>query len=205
MKLNRCLILGALLSIPLLGAANGPWYVGLGVGPASLLNYSHVQADGTLGDVRYGGFGAVGSLFAGYTYHIKNHFNLGGEIFGNGYAVKYNNDNHMEPTHTAKLQYAYGLRVLPEYQVDSAASLHAIFGFTRGNFKSTWNGDTDISCLNGFQVGLGGKLKLTPHIGLRGDLIYSKYKNNSMTLDSYPFKNRFSTFDGIISVFYNFA
>lgn len=212
MKLNRYVILGAAVLVPALTMAasfptaqknKGEWYVGLGAGPTVLFNTEKDDVELNK-DVNAGNLGILGSLFGGYTYHFDNRFNLGGEIFGDARSAKYKNDSNYDSTYRGQLRYSYGLRIMPGYQVNPRTSLHVLLGYVRGNFKSTWN-DTDISNLNGFQVGVGSKLNLTTHFGLRGDVIYSQYQNKTVSLNGYSFKNSVSTLDGIVSLVYSFA
>lgn len=218
MKLNRYWILGASLLVPALTMAasfptaqknKGEWYVGLGAGPTVLFNTENTN---DTGDTNYSALGVLGGLFGGYAYHFDNRFNLGGEIFGDARSAKYKNTNNYATPYRAQLRYSYGLRIMPGYQVNPRTSLYALLGYVRGNFKSTWSAvtiDENISNLNGFQVGVGSKLNLTTHFGLRGDVIYSQYQNKTFTLGGptnyYPFKNSVSTLDGIVSLVYSFA
>jgi opacity protein-like surface antigen len=213
MKLIRYLALGTTLLLPLLTTATslsasqknqGEWYAGVGAGATTLFNKASADCCYT-GKIGYGAFDALGSLFGGYSYHFANRFNLGGEVFGDLRSAKYTDYNFFQDTYAAKLQYTYGLRMMPGYQVNPTASLHGLLGVVRGNFRSTYKTDADTSNLDGFQAGVGGQLNLTARLGLRGDLIYSQYQRKTILLTTTRFENNFSTLDGIISIFYNFA
>ena len=213
MKSKIALALGAALLLPSLAMAGAAptmgahmhWYAGVGAGPTGFFNKEKTTG-GFNGSANYSALGILGTLYGGVDYSLANGLDMAAEIFGDARSAWYKDDHNYTPSYDARMRYTYGLRVLPGYQLSTAATVHLLLGFVRGNLKSTWgSGNRNISNLGGYQVGLGGNYMLSHHVGLRGDLIYSQYQEKTFSMGGFRFKNKPSTFDGVVSVFYAFS
>lgn len=190
--MKKTLLVGA-LSLVASGAAlaNG-FYAGAGVGTLNLdAKTIATSASGTVNTKDTGALGVNGVLMGGYEFDFANRMVLGLEAFGNYTSAKANNDttvlNGAATTSSLRLQYVYGARVLPGFQVTDSTSFHGILGVARGHFvssgsadanASTTNGSSHVS-LNGYQLGLGATTDVCKNIAVRSDLIYTGYQSKT--------------------------
>ena len=150
-------------------------------------------------------------MYAGYQFDFASHFNLGVEGFGDLSSAK-STDFWYGPA-TTEFKSDFGLRVLPGYMLGQNANIHAIVGYTRGQFKATDQGyynDLGYSfsknfSTSGYQVGLGTSYAFTSHLGMRLDYIYSGYRGIQMNgVEDDNYRHTVSTGLGLLSVNYLF-
>ena len=176
-----------------------------------------------------GQFGFTGGGFAGYNYCHPSCFDLGMEIFANGFtteakAVHQTSSSGITiPTKLKVTQrYNFGGRVLPGYQFSDKTEGHLILGYTLGGFKLKDSGVyghvSENFDANGFQIGLGATLGVTRHISFRLDSIYSGYTRHFNSSGRAPssaeggpsggvtakYQVRVSTVDSTLSLAYGF-
>lgn len=205
--------------------ANG-FYTGIGAGASSFNNT--IATSDNQESYDFGSIGVIGSLFAGYNFSLAHKLNLGLEAFGNTMSASVTadhvnnnvtiNDNTLGIATNSELKissrYAYGLRILPGYEITSDTICHIILGYVRGNFKLTDNGRYGIASSvfnsNGLQTGIGLSTHITKNIILGVDAIYTTYTSQMVsgtTTTGAPltYKNKPYTLDGLISLQYKFG
>lgn len=135
------------------------------------------------------------TLFLGYGHTFKNKAYLALEAFGNWPSLKTEGEaTGAYATNTSDLSFnsVYGIRLLPGYQLTPKITAYGIVGYARakvhtdstlmGTINSVPSLNTSSSInetLNGYQLGLGAMTKITEHVSLRGDAIYSSYEHTS--------------------------
>ncbi|MES2205102.1 MAG: hypothetical protein V4496_07795 [Pseudomonadota bacterium] len=131
-------------------------------------------------------------------------------------------------TTDTKINNVYGLRFLPGYQISQDVEVHAILGYARAHaqvntstsFSSndleigTGSGSTESSAnFNGYQLGMGSIAQLTEHLSLRGDIIYTGYRSQTVN-DSFStgagtatgsVDLTMSTLEGNVDLVYSFS
>jgi len=201
-------LLTAALVVAATGVASADgFYVGAGVGGSGLHSnnsYNHTET------VDLGNIGLVGGLFGGYNFNFANQINLGVEAFGNFDSANMHNNASIHNSST-KLQYNYGLRFLPGYQLTADTDLHLLAGVAMGHEKYDRNptGGTSASGTTnaaGFQMGFGSGTAVNSNFAVRGDIIYTGYKSKTFTLsDSHTQTLKMSSLDGVVSGEYKFG
>lgn len=182
--------------------------------------------------------GFVGGGFAGYRFDFGNQFNLAVEAFMTGSTAKagasvntaFSLDSDLFATSSSnsgvELQYSFGARALPGYQITDTTTAYLILGYANGHFKDTMNGAVqDFSVTpsivesysgsrsfnrSGFQVGLGSVVSLTDNLSVRGDVQYTIYSSRTVSgVDSSgasaSVKSEINTLEGLVSLVYNFS
>ncbi len=218
---KQALFVGVMaLSTAGLASANG-FYVGGGIGgldlnqkttqtqtiaqPPVAQGYGvEVLAPNTTTTQNGGKLGVNGTVMAGYSWSFSNRMYLGLESFynyssakvsANGTSSSRNTDAVEETTSDLRLNYVYGARVLPGYQVTPDAVVYGILGVARGNFRASGTANAylygsepvDGSAtgsqnfnLNAYQLGFGAMIDMSEHVALRGDVIYSGYQSKTL-------------------------
>lgn len=207
MKKRVCVSLISLFVTPM-AVANG-FYVGAGAGAMYLK--THVSATNSFttdlveqssdSDDFPTNIGFNTSLLLGYGHAFKNRAYLGLEGFGNWPSVKTESDisnTHADNSDDLSFTSVYGLRMLAGYQLSNTVTAYGIVGYARAKVHtdSTVTGtilseptlntsDSDDETLNGYQLGFGTMTKMSEHVSLRADAIYSSYGHTSpQTTDS---------------------
>jgi len=205
--LSPCLALSAPDHSSFAATSHSHWsgYLGLGGGTTSFFNKVNTAG---LGRIQYGAPSITGTIFGGTSYLFTNGLKFSAEIFNTFTYAKYTN-NAFQPPYTAKLRYTYGARFLPGYRLNSGLGFHALVGYVRANIKSYADPDTQPSQIsrnfNGYQLGFGASYEGEHHLGLRGDLIYSKYKHQNFSMSNSDIDNNPSSLDALASIFYSFG
>ncbi|NCX96918.1 MAG: hypothetical protein EBX41_11050 [Chitinophagia bacterium] len=114
------------------------------------------------------------------------------------------------------MRYDAGFRLLPGYEISPGTVGYALIGYSNGRFNIRDNGNygfvSDSFNRSGIQGGLGLKTEISKHLALRGDVLYSYYgSQTSYGLSStspqvvQTYRNRFSTFEGDLTLVYKFS
>ncbi len=196
-------------------AGKSGFYIGVGGGAMNLTTKfsgpgSSVSADGlveTTQDSSNKG-GALGwntTAELGYAFALPKKMFLGVEAFGNYSNVSTSTTGVTSTTvagatDTAdtsghyKLDFVYGARLLPGYQVTNDAVVYGIVGYARADSKldtsatitrsdatvETLPTTTESFGLNGLELGLGSMIDVTEHVAIRGDIIWTGYENKTV-------------------------
>lgn len=146
----------------------------------------------------------------GYAWALPNRFFLGIEAFGNytntaTSTTSSSSTTIEESTDTAdtygqlKMDWIYGIRALPGYQVTPSTTVYGIIGYARAHADLNTAAEsvtsegvvqnlpttTESFNFNGLQLGLGSMIDVTEHVAIRGDIIYTDYQDKtSNTLDT---------------------
>lgn len=180
MKQYAWLVGAVCLSMVSVASADGI-YVGAGAGVMQLksaYDYSSSETGAPTYNNNFTGRGTSlnGTVLLGYAWDHPNDYFIGLETYSNVSDAQATGTLANGAQLHLKLQNAYGIRVLPGYYFTPDTVGYGIIGLARGNFKlSDDYGDSDSEYLNGYQVGVGSMTKLTPNVGLRGDVIYTSY------------------------------
>jgi len=189
------------------------FYVGLGAGISNLDDNIATSSNQETHDL--GANGALASVFVGYQINNGSPFQLGFEAFADGMNTQAS-VNHNEQGTDMKVSEntAYGVRILPGYEVKPEVVVHAILGYARGNFKLQDDGAYGTASSNfgsnGIQVGAGFVAAITKAIAVRGDIIYTGYNNVSVdgvsnSNEAMTYTNQLSTVDGLLALQYSFG
>lgn len=166
------------------------FYVGTGLG-ADSVNFhqnSHITRPGTFDVIerdQLAAQGIFGTLFGGYGFH-HNCFYLGGEVNGNASSADFQTSNNnitvqSKSTTTYKINYSWGLSVLPGFLIPGDALVYGRIGYSSGHLVVK---TTDISLadankmLAGLRVGAGFEKNLCKNFGLRFDYSHISYQNH---------------------------
>ncbi|MFA6408941.1 MAG: hypothetical protein WCW01_02030 [Gammaproteobacteria bacterium] len=206
-------------------------YVGAGIGVSNCADTQLITAPSapsaapTTHD--YSGLGLLSSALAGYNLDLPKRFNLGLELFLTGSNnqigvddISINPETSGQPITTMRIsqRYAYGVRMLPGYEIAPNVNGHLILGVSRGTFRLIDNGAYALAesefGVYGPQFGLGFSVSLLQHLDMRLDFIYTKYPHQHYTtsgpLPSVPatgsasYYDSLSTLDGVLSLTYKF-
>lgn len=194
--------------------ANG-FYAGANAGVSNLnndLSFDSTDGGDFTGKVDTGDTGVTGGFLGGYTFNFASKLNLGVEAFANMDSSKTNANVNGYGSLELKQRYAYGLRMLPGYQVTKDTDVHLLAGYVRGNFRLRDNGllDPNLSKTfnaNGYQLGFGMGTDIVKNIGVRADVIYSGYQSKKVygSVPSDTYTNRIHTVDGVAALVYKFG
>jgi hypothetical protein len=196
-----CLSLVGLFASPM-AMADG-FYVGAGAGAMYAKTKmavdssvtSNVKTTATSNDDYPTDIGLNTALLLGYGHTFKNRAYIGLEGFGNWPSVKTEgaiSGTYVSNSADLSFNSVYGFRMLAGYQLSAKTTAYGIVGYARakvqsnttatGNVLSDPGLDTTASSdetLNGYQFGLGAMRKISEHISLRADAIYSAYEHTS--------------------------
>ena len=217
-----------LITVPQYVFAND-FYIGGGIGVSDFADRQLITAptDPSAAPTThdYSGLGFLSSIIAGYRFDLYKRFNLGLEAFFTGsnnqigvddISINPANEGQLDTTMRVSQRYAYGLRLLPGYEVMPHLVGHAIIGISRGTFRLIDNGAYALADSNfsvyGPQFGLGTSIELLKNVDLRLDAIYTKYPNHHDSASGpLPKGGNFgyyydslSTFDTVLSLTYRF-
>ncbi len=129
---------------------------------------------------------------AGYAWDFSNQYHLALEAFTDSNNAQLTFEKSValifNENSTFNLRSVYGLRVLPGYAVTEQTNVYAILGVARAHTTLTDNLNSEGTTMTqktnydftGYQVGLGEQTQLTPHVLLRGDLIYTDYPTKTV-------------------------
>lgn len=227
--------------------ANG-FYAGAGVGAMDFNNKETASGtftrNGTLpisgGGTATNNAGSVGlntELLAGYAWSFPNKLFVGLEAFGNYTTAKINGSGDTdvaiasagisgEGTAEMKINYVYGVRVLPGFQVTPETVAYGILGYARANTRvtssntitsaalgSSSDSNSDYYNFNGVQLGLGSMTEVAKNVSIRGDVIYTGYKSRTQEgsvtdangTASGSVKMEMSTLEGNVGLVYKFG
>ncbi len=181
---------------------------------AGTISINDMVSSSTTNDVEGGNYGFNGDLFAGYSWTFTNNLFLAGEIFGNLTNVPVpavdnttletdavGNSSYDTTTINMTLKGDYGIRLLPGYQVKPGVAIYGIVGYSRAkmdvstshSLSATTSTDTtstyplsstDNYWFNGLQLGLGSMMKVTEHLAIRGDIIWTGYQTQTISGNS---------------------
>ena len=148
-------------------------YVGASIGPeaASFSQNSHVRGDRLNGVIEnfevidrehYSGTGFFGSIFAGYSWLVKNYF-FAAELNANLSAVEYKlvNDEYIHSNFsktTFTIKNSEGISFLPGYFLSPNTLAYLRIGYANGHLKINESDSTIHSFnnhINGIRYGLG--------------------------------------------------
>ncbi len=199
-------------------AAKSGFYVGAGVGGIGFSNKFTGSATGTSvnglvesassASQEVGDVGFNSTLLAGYTFALPKRFSVGLEAFGNytntsaSQSITVGNEGPSNSISSSsngdlKMDWVYGVRLLPGYQVTEQAVAYAILGYARGHADLKSSGSNIMNAntvdfpestksenFNGYQVGLGSMIEVAEHVSIRGDLIYTGYASQTSDVTS---------------------
>lgn len=200
-KKLACLTLISVLASPMamadgfyVGAGAGAMYAKTKVSVDSNITTSFVT-NATHNDDFPTDIGLNTALLLGYGHTFKNHAYIGLEGFGNWPSVKTEgttSGTYVSNSGDLSFTSVYGLRMLAGYQISNKTTAYGIVGYARakvhtdtsatGNVLSEPDLNTTYSSdenLNGYQLGLGAMRKISAHVSLRADAIYSAYEHTS--------------------------
>ena len=206
-------------------------YVGGGIGVSNCADTQLITAPSapsaapTTHD--YSGLGFLSSVLAGYNIDLTKHFNLGLELFFTGSNNQIGVDDISinpltpgQPITTMRIsqRYAYGIRMLPGYEIAPNINGHLIIGVSKGTFRLIDNGAYALAesefGVYGPQFGLGLSAGLWKNVDMRLDFVYTRYPHQHYTtsgpLPSVPvtgsasYYDSLSTLDGVLSLTYKF-
>lgn len=106
------------------------------------------------------------TLSAGYGASICQNFYLGGEVFGVPYSWTVS-DNGLKST------YGYGASIIPGIMLGDHTIGYVRAGVVRSHFTNS------NSNVNGSQLGLGMQTSLCQNWDVRGEYVYTAYRNTS--------------------------
>lgn len=149
-----------------------------------------------------------GTLMGGYAWTFANRFFLGLEGYGNytnisasdgrSDAISSVNSVSLNGSTSWDMNWVYGGRVLPGYQVTSETAAYGIIGYARSrmnlvtgaggvaidSFRVSFPSSSTPYYFNGYELGVGSMTNLTAHIALRADLIYTGYTSRTVNVTS---------------------
>lgn len=184
------------------------FYLGIGAGGIGLTDkitetgsavfHSTTSLSGTT-SADGGSIGLNSYLLAGYAWKLPNKVFLGTEIFGNltnaGSSVDVTSTDLVLDSNNSvdvTLQYVYGIRALPGFQITPDAVVYGIIGYARAHATSDLSASlaagadtysqsvSDSYNFNGYQLGLGSMISASTHVAIRGDLIYTGYESQTL-------------------------
>jgi outer membrane immunogenic protein len=173
--------------------SNG-FYLGGGFGPeiASFNQSATVKQPGNFNvkDTTYlSGTGIFGSLFGGYAV-VYSAFYLAGEVNANMSSVTFDSSNyeflHSSTANTHyRMQYGFGLSILPGYIFTPATLFYGRLGYANGNFNISTN-DTSLAKtkknLSGLRFGVGINQSLSQQIAMRMEYSQVNYRSTSFSV-----------------------
>lgn len=194
--------------------------------------------------------GSVGlntTLLAGYAWNFPNKLFVGLEAFGDYTTAKVKADTNFTAatqmptgllgmsassldmsaaaTTEMKINYVYGVRVLPGYLVTADTVAYGILGYARANTRLTSTSTVDMLGstgttsasdyynFDGMQLGFGSMTEIAKNVSLRGDVIYTAYKSKTIEdtittgagTATGSMKMQMSTLEGNVALVYKFG
>ncbi len=209
-------VLASLLTLASGAAMANGFYAGIGAGGMDFNNDQTVTTvsdhTSTITATDQGNVGINGTVFAGHAWVFQDKLFLALEAFGDYTSAKVTNETTVNGAKTTdlktQLNYVYGARVLPGYKLTTETDAYVILGVARANVKVTDAGSNSSNYyFNGAQMGVGTMTELTHNLGLRGDIIYTGYKNQTIhgSDAANTVKMQLATLEGDVSLVYTFG
>lgn len=155
------------------------------------------------GSANFAKTGFSGDVFAGYVFCVGNGFVLAPELKGSFTNTKQNDSITAGGTITVpgyapvtlsdtdtfsqKVSGSFNVSLRPGYYVTDNTMIYGRVGYSWTKFNTTYTDSLSTVSLNnsktrgGWAVGGGIEVNLTGQLGLRGDYVYTRYSNFTMT------------------------